>query len=172
MTWVRHIQMSWVSVHCLHLLPYCVSVVREIDTVTKTLTHLLLTICTRQTTCRSVLWQHNSRLNEYWCINLIEATYEFTCQLQHRLLVLTCRDSSSLKSCNISSLRNRISKEAHWDISFKVAHLNLSLHRWVTLNTAYADKIHQESGQFSYFRNLTLYVECTFLWTQASREII
>ena len=172
MTWVRHIQVSWVSVHCLHLLPYCVSIVREIDTVTKTLTHLLLTICTRQTTCRSVLWQHNSRLNEYWCINLIEATYEFTCQLQHRLLVLTCRHSRSLEGCNVSCLRNRISKEAHWDISFKVAHLNLSLHRWVTLNTAYADKIHQESGQFGYFRNLTLYVECTFLWTQTSREII
>ena len=160
--------MSRIGVHSLHLLPYSISIIRQVDTVSKTLTHLLFSVSTRQTACRSILWKHDIRLDEHWSIYLIKTANKLTCQLKHWLLILTCWYCSSLKGSNVSSLRHRISKETHWDISFKVAHLNLSLHRWVALNTTNTDKIHQEGGQFCQLWNLTLYIQRTLLWVKSS----
>ena len=173
MTRIIQVHMLWVGVHRTDLLPYLISRVREVDTVTKRLRHLFLTISTRQTTGRQILWQQDIGLYQHRSINLIKTAHQFTGHLQHRLLILTGRNSRGLKQRDIRSLRNWIAEETEGDtLTLETTHLHLSLHCRVALHTTDGHKVHQIGGQLSEFRYLTLDKEHTLLRIQSCSEIV
>ena len=103
-SWIRHLQVCWVCKHRLHLLLHISFTIRQIDTVTKRLAHLRLTVCSRQTqTCR-IVWQQNVWLYQRLPINMVESVDNFTCLLDHRSLILSYRYCRCLERCDISGL--------------------------------------------------------------------
>ena len=172
MSWLFHAH-TWLTVrHLLHLLPNGLLIVTHVDAVAETLTHLLLTVSSRKTTAAGNLRKQNLRLYQNRCISLVEAANQLAGYLQHRLLVLTGRHGCSLESGDVGSLTHRIAEETERNVCLEVTHLNLSLHSWVTLNTRYADEVHQIGSQLSQLRNHTLDIECTLLWIETRREIV
>ena len=173
MTRVIQVHMRRIGIHRAHLLPYLISRVGEVDAVAKALRHLLLAIRTGQTTGCQILGQHDIRLHEHGCIDLIEAAHQFTCHLQHRLLVLTHGHRGRLEQRDVGSLTDRIAEEAQRNtLTLKAAHLDLCLHRRVALHTTDGDQVHQIGGQFGQFRDLTLDEDGAFLGVETGSEIV
>ena len=173
MTRIIEVDMLRIGVHRAYLLPNVISRIGEVDAVAQRLRHLLLTISTWQATSRQVLWQQNIRLYQYWGINLIKATSQFTSYLEHGFLILTCRNSSCLKQGDVCSLRNRIAEESQGDaLALKATHLYFGLHRRITLYTTYRYKVHQICRKFGKFRDLTLDKEHALLGIEACCQII
>ena len=158
--------------HLLHLLPNGLLIIAQIDAVAQTLAHLLLTIGTRKATANRIFREQDLRFHQYRRIDLIESAHQFTGHLQHRLLVLTSRNGSSLEGSNIGSLAHRIAEEAQWDIRLKVTHLDFRLHGRISLHARYRDEVHQVGSQLSQFRNHTLDIERTFLRIKTSRKVV
>ena len=173
MAGVVQIDVLRVRVHRADLLPDGIGIVRQIDAVAQRLGHLLLAVRTWQTTRCGILGQHDVRLYQDGRINLIEAANEFASHLQHRLLVFTGRNGSSLEQRDVGSLRDRIAEEAQWNaLPLEATHLDLSLHRRVALYARNGDEVHQISGQLGQFRNLALNEERTLLRIQSCREVV
>ena len=151
-TRIAYFDMCRVSVHALHFLQYLICRIRQIDTVAQRLTHLSLSVRTRQTqTCR-IIRKKDFRFYQCFAIDMVETAYNLTCLFNHRFLVFSHRNSSSLECCNIGSLADRIGKET----CFEVTHLDFSLHRRITLQARYGYQIHKIEAQFIEFRNLRL----------------
>ena len=99
------------SVHALHFLQYLICRIRQIDTVAQRLTHLSLSIRTRQTQTNRIIRKKDFRFYQCFAIDMVETAYNLTCLFNHRFLVFSHRNSSSLECCNIGSLADRISKK-------------------------------------------------------------
>ena len=120
--------------HLLHLLPYVGSRIAEVNAVAERLRHLLLAVSSGQTTCRSILRQHDFRLHKHLAISLVEAANKLACHLNHWFLVFAGGHSCGLEQRYVGSLAYRIAEETKRYVGLKVAHLDLSLHSRVALN--------------------------------------
>ena len=158
--------------HLLHLLPYVCSRVGEIDAVAERLRHLLLAVRSREAACRSVLRQHDVRLDEHLAVYGVEAANQLACHLNHRLLILSCRHRSGLEERDVGSLADGIAEEAKRNVGLKVAHLYLGLHGRVALHTRHGDEVHEVCGEFGELRNLALDEERTLRRVETCREIV
>ena len=170
---VVQVDMLRIGVHRAHLLPHLIGRVREVDAVAKRLRHLLLTVSTRQSAGRQVLGQHDVRLYEHLSVGLIEATYEFTRHLKHRLLILTYGNGGRFEKRDVGSLRNGIAEESEGHaLALEATHLDLCLHRRVALNATHRDKVHQIGSELCQLRDLALDEEYALLRIKPGGKVV
>lgn len=72
-----------------------------------------LNISKEEIIAQGILRQQNVGFNQRFTIDVVETANNLRSLFQHRLLVLTSRYGSSLKGCNVSSLADRVGKEAY-----------------------------------------------------------
>ena len=75
--------------------------------------------------------------------------YNFLCLLEHRHLILTHRYDRSLKRRNVRRLADRIGKESNRDARLEITHLDLGLHRRITLQSGHSNQVHIVKGKLA-----------------------
>ena len=87
---------------------------------------------------------------------MIETVYDFAGKLDHGSLVLAGGDGGGLERRYVACLADGVAEETYGNRLFEIAHLDLGLHRGITLHTAHAHQIHVVKRQFGKLGHLAL----------------
>ena len=98
--------------------------------------------------------------------------HDLTALLDHRHLVLTNRNSGSLKCSNVGCLADRVAEEAHRNACLEVTHLDLRLYGWVSLKAGNRNQIHVIKAELSQLRNHGLDEDGGLLRVKAAGKVI
>ena len=139
---IFHTDMIRISKHAEYFLLNIFRFLWQINTVTQRLTHLRLTINSRETKACFILRKKNLRIDQCISINGIKFMYNLLCLLKHRELIFSYRYNSSLECCNICCLADRICEESNRDTCLKISHLDLILYSRISLQSWDCHKIH------------------------------
>ena len=164
--------MGRIRIHTAYFLFHFICRIWQINTVTQRLAHLGLAVSTRQTQAGCIVRQQNFGFHQCFTVNIVEAAYDLTGLFNHRFLIFTGRNCRSLKSSNVSSLADRISKETDRNTCFEITHLYFSLHRRITLQAGYCNQVHKIEAQFIEFRNLRLDENSGLCRIQSGSQIV
>ena len=166
-------EMIRIREHAHDLLLDVIRLLGQVDAVAERLAHLLLAVCSGKAHGCLILRKQNLGLHkDLTVVRMIEAADDFSRLLNHRLLILACRNRGRLERRDVRCLRNRIGEEADRNAAAEAAHAKLRFHRRVSLKSCNRHQIGIIEGQLRQLRDLRLNQNRRLLRINSRRQII
>ena len=103
---------------------------------------------------------------------MIEAAHDFCGLFDHGALVFPHWHHVCTESSDVGSLRDGVSEESHGDTSFKSAHTDFGLYRWVALQAAHRHQILEVESQLTEFGDLALDKNGHLLGVETASKVV